>query len=434
MSSRLPAALRGYRMFSVAMTPLTPLLLARRLRHGKEHRLRLAERRGVSVMARPPGPLVWLHGASVGELASVLPLIERIRARAIDVLVTTGTVTSGGLAEQRLPRGVIHQFVPLDVPLFVRRFLEHWQPDLALFVESDLWPNILIETSQRGVPMILVNGRLSENSFKRWRYLPATIGDLLRRLDLCLARTPADAERLSELGAPHVVTTGDLKLDGPAPPADRGKLAALQNAIAGRPIIAAASTHAGEETAIIDAHRRLRANFAGLLTLIAPRHPERGPGVAEIARAVGLKVRLRSRGELPEATTDVYVADTVGELGLLYRLAPIVFVGGSLVKHGGQNPIEPARLGAAILHGPHVWNFAEIYAALDAAHGAEPVADAGKLTAAIAAWMAQPQARDRVADTARATVDSLSGALERTLQSLDPYLMQLRLRQRADHA
>ena len=434
MSGRLPATLRGYRMFSVAMTPITPLLLARRLRRGKEHRLRLAERRGISTMARPPGPLVWLHGASVGELASVLPLIERIRAREIDVLVTTGTVTSGGLAEQRLPRGVIHQFVPLDVPMFVRRFLEHWQPDLALFVESDLWPNIMIETSQRGVPMILVNGRVSENSYRRWRYLPATIGDLLRRLDLCLARTPADAERLSELGAPHVVTTGDLKLDGPAPPADRVKLADLQAAIAGRPTIAAASTHAGEETAIIDAHRRLRTNFAGLLTLIAPRHPERGPGVAEIARAVGLTVRLRSRGELPESSTDIYVADTVGELGLIYRLAPIVFVGGSLVKHGGQNPIEPARLGAAILHGPHVGNFAEIYAALDAAHGAELIADAGKLTAGIDALMAQPEVRARVADAARATVDSLSGALERTLQSLDPYLMQLRLRQRADNA
>ena len=256
----------------------------------------------------------------------------------------------------------------------------------------------------------------------------------MRRLDLCLARTPADAERLSELGAPHVVTTGDLKLDGPAPPADRVKLADLQAAIAGRPTIAAASTHAGEETAIIDAHRRLRTNFAGLLTLIAPRHPERGPGVAEIARAVGLKVRLRSRGELPESSTDIYVADTVGELGLIYRLAPIVFVGGSLVKHGGQNPIEPASLGAAILHGPHVGNFAEIYAALDQAHGAELIADAGKLTAGIGALMAQPEVRARVADAARATVDSLSGALERTLQSLDPYLMQLRLRQRADNA
>ncbi len=434
MSGRLPAVLRAYRLFSVAMTPLTPLFLARRLRHGKEHSLRVPERRGVSVTARPPGPLVWLHGASIGELISVLPLIERIHAREINVLVTSGTVTSGGLAEQRLPRGVIHQFVPIDVPMFVRRFLDHWQPDLALFVESELWPNIMIETSERGVPMILVNGRLSENSFRRWRLLPVAIGDLLRRLDLCLARTPADAERISELGAPHVVTTGDLKLDGPAPPADRAKLAALKNAIGGRALIAAASTHDGEETAVIEAHQRLRANFPGLLTLIVPRHPERGGGVAEIARAAGLKVRMRSRGELPDAATDVYVADTVGELGLIYRLAPIVFVGGSLVPHGGQNPIEPAKLGAAILHGPHVWNFADIYGALDAAHGAEPVADASKLAAGFAALLAQAAARERVAKSARTTVERLSGALERTLQSLDPYLMQLRLQQRADNA
>ena len=434
MSGRLPAVLRAYRLFSVAMTPLTPLFLARRLRHGKEHSLRVPERRGVSVTARPPGPLVWLHGASIGELISVLPLIERIHAREINVLVTSGTVTSGGLAEQRLPRGVIHQFVPIDVPMFVRRFLDHWQPDLALFVESELWPNIMIETSERGVPMILVNGRLSENSFRRWRRLPVTIGDLLRRLDLCLARTPADAERISELGAPHVVTTGDLKLDGPAPPADRAKLAALKKAIGGRALIAAASTHDGEETAVIDAHQRLRANFPGLLTLIVPRHPERGGGVAEFARAAGLKVRMRSRGELPDAATDVYVADTVGELGLIYRLAPIVFVGGSLVPHGGQNPIEPAKLGAAILHGPHVWNFADIYGALDAAHGAEPVADASKLAAGFAALLAQAAARERVAKSARTTVERLSGALERTLQSLDPYLMQLRLHQRADNA
>ncbi|MGA2565953.1 MAG: 3-deoxy-D-manno-octulosonic acid transferase [Pseudolabrys sp.] len=434
MSDRLPAALRAYRILSGVMTPLAPLFLARRLRHGKEHGVRLPERRGVSAAARPLGPLVWLHGASVGELISVLPLIERIHAREVDLLVTSGTVTSGGLAEQRLPRGVIHQFVPIDVPLFVRRFLNHWQPDLALFVESELWPNIMIETARRGVPMILVNGRLSENSFRRWRHLPATIGALLQRLDLCLARTPADAERLSELGAPHVVTTGDLKLDGPAPPADRGKLAALQRATAGRPLIAAASTHAGEEAAMIDAHLKLCANFPNLLTLIVPRHPERGAGVADIARAAGLNVKLRSRGELPDARTDIYVADTVGELGLIYRMAPIVFVGGSLAEHGGQNPIEPAKLGAAILHGPHVWNFAEIYAELDRAHGAELVVDASKLTAALGAMMAQPEARTRIAEAARMTVESLGGALERALQSLDPYLMQLRLHRRADNA
>ncbi len=434
MSNRLPAALRAYRMFSAAITPLTPLFLARRLRHGKEHGVRLPERRGVSVAARPFGPLVWLHGASVGELISVLPLIERIHAREVNLLVTSGTVTSSGLAEQRLPRGVMHQFVPIDVPFFVRRFLDHWQPDLALFVELELWPNIIIETSRRGVPMILVNGRLSENSFRRWRYLPASIGDLLGRLDLCLARTPADAERLSELGAPHVVTTGDLKLDGPAPPADRGKLVALQRTTAGRPLIAAASTHDGEEAAMIDAHLRLRATFPNLLTLIVPRHPERGIGVAEIARTAGLNVKLRSRGELPDAATNIYIADTVGELGLIYRLAPVVFVGGSLVRHGGQNPIEPAKLGAAILHGPYVWNFADIYAALDHAHGAELVADASKLTAAFGSMLTRPDVRTRVAETARTTIEALGGALENTLQSLDPYLMQLRLHQRTDNA
>jgi 3-deoxy-D-manno-octulosonic-acid transferase len=433
VSDRLPAALRAYRLFSTAMTPLTPLFLARRQRLGKEHGLRLGERRGVSAKGRPHGPLVWLHGASVGELISVLPLIERIHAREVNLLVTSGTVTSGGLAEQRLPRDVIHQFVPIDVPYFVRRFLDHWEPDLALFVESELWPNIMIETSRRAVPMILINGRLSANSFRRWQHAPATIGDLLRRLDLCLARTPADAERLSELGARHVVTTGDLKLDGPAPPADRDKLAALQRAVAGRPLIAAASTHEGEEAAMVDAHLKLRANFPNLLTVIAPRHPERGESVAELARALGLAARLRSRGELPDATTEIYIADTVGELGLIYRLAPIVFIGGSLIKHGGQNPIEPAKLGATILHGPHVANFAEIYAALDEAHGAELIVNATKLTAGLAAMMAQPDVRAGVADAAYRTVTALGGALERTLASLDPYLMQLRL-QRADDA
>jgi 3-deoxy-D-manno-octulosonic-acid transferase len=433
VSDRLPAALRAYRLFSTAMTPLTPLFLARRQRLGKEHGLRLGERRGVSAKGRPHGPLVWLHGASVGELISVLPLIERIHAREVNLLVTSGTVTSGGLAEQRLPREVIHQFVPIDVPYFVRRFLDHWEPDLALFVESELWPNIMIETSRRAVPMILINGRLSANSFRRWQHAPATIGDLLRRLDLCLARTPADAERLSELGARHVVTTGDLKLDGPAPPADRDKLAALQRAVAGRTLIAAASTHEGEEAAMVDAHLKLRANFPNLLTVIAPRHPERGESVAELARAAGLAARLRSRGELPDATTEIYIADTVGELGLIYRLAPIVFIGGSLIKHGGQNPIEPAKLGATILHGPHVANFAEIYAALDEAHGAELIVDATKLTAGLAAMMAQPDVRAGVADAAYRTVTALGGALERTLASLDPYLMQLRL-QRADDA
>ena len=434
MSGKMPVGLRMYRLLSAAAGPFAPILLARRLKRGKEHRQRLRERRGESRIKRPEGPLVWLHGASVGELASVLPLIDRIRARRISMLVTTGTVTSGGLAEQRLPRGVIHQFIPLDIPRFVRRFLGHWQPDLALFVESELWPNMIIEASGLGIPMVLVNARLSKNSFERWRRLPNSIADLLRRLDLCLPGTSSDAARLSELGASNVVTTGNLKLDVPAPPADPAALTSLQEAIAGRPVIAAASTHAGEEGVVIDVHNRLRTNFPGLLTLIAPRHPERGPAVAEIAAAAGLGAALRSRGDLPKRTTQIYVADTVGELGLIYRLAPAVFIGGSLVKHGGQNPIEAAKLRTAILHGPHVWNFAEIYAALDNAHGAELINDVDRLTAHFAAWLADPDGCARVSDAGHNVVENLGGVLNRTMAALDPYLMQLQLRQRTSDA
>jgi 3-deoxy-D-manno-octulosonic-acid transferase len=224
--------------------------------------------------------------------------------------------------------------------------------------------------------------------------------------------------------------TGNLKLDVPAPPVDAGKLAAMRAVVRQRPVIAAASTHPGEEAVIIDAVRRLRQSFPGLLTIIAPRHPERGSGVVEIATAAGLNAVARSRGLLPDRGTDVYVADTIGELGLIYRLAPIVFMGGSLVRHGGQNPIEAAKLGAAILHGPHVWNFTEIYAALDEAHGAEEVLDVSKLAQRIGSWLTDAALRKRVADAGLATVDQLGGALRRTLSAIEPYLMQLDLERR----
>jgi len=432
LHDRQPLALRLYRLaFNTAAPPLASRLLAWRLRRGKEHPARLAERYGKASLPRPPGPLIWLHCASVGELLAVIPLIERIRARNFAVLVTSGTVTSAALAAQRLPAGALHQFIPLDASRFVGRFLDHWRPDLALFVESDLWPNFIMACAERAVPMMLVNGRVSERSFRRWGLLPGVIAALLARFDLCLAQSGADAERFAQLGAPRISSIGNLKLDVPAPPADDLALCKLRPIIGTRPVIAAASTHTGEETTIMAAHRRLRATCPSLLTVIAPRHPERGPGIAEMAKLGGLSVALRSRGELPKPDVDVFVADTLGELGLIYRLAPIVFMGGSLARHGGQNPVEAIRLGAAIVHGPHVWNFAEIYGALDAAHGAERVTDENALTACLAAWLAKPPARKAVADAAVVAVGKLGGALERTLAALDPYLMQLRLEQRA---
>jgi 3-deoxy-D-manno-octulosonic-acid transferase len=434
VSEPLPVLLRLYRLASAAATPLAPTLLAHRLKHGREHPSRMEERYGETQIARPEGPLVWVHGASVGELIAVIPLIERIHRKEFAVLCTSGTVSSAQVAEQRLPPDVIHQFVPIDAPRFVERFFDHWRPDLALFVESDLWPNLIITAKERGIPLILVNGRVSERSFNRWRFVPSTIGALLRRFDLCLAQSAGHAARYRDLGAPRISTTGNLKLDVPEPPADAVELAALRAAIGDRPTIAAASTHAGEETALIEAHRRLRNSFPHLLTIIAPRHPDRGPGIVEIANASGLSTTLRSRGALPNLNDDIYVVDTMGELGLVYRLAPIVFVGGSLASHGGQNPIEPIKLGAAILHGPHVWNFSEIYDALDAAHGADVVADVGKLAVRLGALLKDPGQRTDLVTAARATVKSLGGALERTLAALDPYLVDLRMDRPESHA
>lgn len=434
MAERLPWTLKGYRLATAAATPVTEALLRYRLRRGKEHPQRLPERRGLSSVARPGGPLVWVHAASVGELVSVLPLIEAIRGRTIAVLVTAGTVTAAEVAAQRLPAGAIHQFVPLDTPQYAGRFLNHWQPDLALIVESDLWPNLIMASARRKIPLILINGRISDRSFRRWRLAPRTIAALLGRFDLCLAQSADDTERFAELGAPRYLTTGNLKLDVPAPTADSSRLWMMQTAIGVRPVIAAASTHPGEEEMVIGAHRRLKPSFPSLLTIVVPRHPERGPAVAAIAKAAGLSFALRSRGEMPDRSTEIYVADTLGELGVFYRIAPIVFMGGSLVGHGGQNPIEPAKLGCAIVHGPHVWNFADLYAALDRDKAAELVRDPDQLTARIGAWLKDTEARGRAAQAGKRIMETLAGGMERTVAALDPYLMQLHLEQRGGNA
>lgn len=434
MPSSMPATLRLYSRLSAAAAPLTPALLKRRLKQGKEDPARIDERRGITRRPRPAGPLIWIHGASVGEVLAAAALIERLRALNIRILLTSGTVTSAAVVAKRFPPDIIHQYVPYDSPRFVARFLDHWQPGLALFIESDLWPNLILAGGARRLPMVLINGRMSHRSFPRWRRLSGTIAALLEQFDICLVQSGIDAERFTVLGSRNVITTGNLKLDVQAPPADEARLERLLFVTRGRPVVVAASTHPGEEEILLKTHRTLAVHFPSLLTVIVPRHPGRGEAIARMIAASGAQVARRSLEELPTARTDIYIADTMGELGLFYRLAPIVFMGGSLVPHGGQNPIEAVKLNASIVHGPHVFNFTDVYDALDRAGGARRAGDGEALTKQLGHLLNDSAARDAAATAAAQVVDRLGGALDRTLAALEPYLLQLRLERGAPDA
>src|SRR3981081_2656870 len=427
LANSLPMTLRVYQKLSFAVVPLAPALIKRRLKQGKEDPARIGERRGMSKDIRPHGPLVWIHGASVGEVLAAAALIEKLRALNIRILLTSGTVTSAAVVAKRFPADIIHQYVPYDAPRYVARFLDHWRPSLALFIESDLWPNLILASAARRLPMVLINGRMSHRSFPRWRRVSNTISALLGRFDVCLAQSQLDADRFAALGSRNVVTTGNLKLDVPAPPADPAKLERLMSMTRGRPIVVAASTHPGEEEILMETHRTLAGYFPGLLTVIVPRHPDRGEAIARMISASGLNPTLRSHEDLPTATTDIYVAGTMGELGLFYRLAPIVFMGGSLVEHGGQNPIEAIKLGASIIHGPHVFNFTEVYETLDGAGGARRADSTEALVKQLGQLLDDPAPRQWSLNAAELVVEKLGGALERTLGALEPYLLQLRL-------
>jgi 3-deoxy-D-manno-octulosonic-acid transferase len=391
-----------YRLATRALEPVAPLLLKRRAAKGKEDLARLHERLARPTMARPDGKLVWLHGASVGESLSILPLVERLTAERPDatILVTSGTVTSAELLARRLPAGVIHQFVPIDTPGGARRFIAHWRPDLAVFVESELWPNLLLAAKAAGTRLALVSAKLSDKSFDGWRTRPFAAHLLFSGFDLILAQDARAAERFTSLGG-TVAGEADLKFGSAALPVDAAELTRLKAAFDGRPLLLAASTHEGEDEIVLDAYAVL-PNRPRLV--IVPRHVERGLAIAAAARARGLSASLR--GLDPTATSEVTVADTLGELGLWFRLADLTVVAGSLVPGvGGHNPLEPARLSCPIVSGPHVENWLTAYAELSAVEGAT-LADAGVLSERLAAALADPAAGKAQAERAAAFVEA----------------------------
>ena len=348
-----------YKIMTYLGTPLLWLLLRYRLMRGKEDPKRLKERMGTPSQSSPKGHLVWLHAASVGEAQSALILIEKISLQAPGTrfLVTSGTLTSATLMAKRLPDRAIHQYYPLDNPLWVNRFLDHWQPDLALWMESELWPNMLQAIKTRNIPAVLINARLSDKSFRRWKVFKSIASKLVSTFNLIMAQTGQDATHYQSLGATNIVVTDNIKYSAAPLPINDNDLQTLQSAIQKRPLWLYASTHDGEESLACRLHTQLKEKHPDILTVIVPRHPERRDDIEQQAKIMGLNITMRGEEKkLPANNTDIYISDTLGELGLFYRLSPIAVIGRSFSNDGGggHNPIEAAQLNCAVLTGPNV--------------------------------------------------------------------------------
>ena len=354
------------KLYKAVLAIMYPLALNRyiekRKKNGKEDLARFNERLGKATMPRPKGNLIWMHGASVGEAVSMLPLIKTLLNMYPDlhIMVTTGTVTSAEVMAKRLPERAFHQYFPLEHPLYAARFIRHWKPNLVLWFESEFWPAMLSTIKKHNIPLILVNGRISNKSFRRWQQFEFAIRQILACFTLCLGQSDEDTRRLQLLGAKNTASLGNLKYAGLPLPVDEAKKALLAEQFGGRPVWLVSSTHDDEESKIGRFLKDLEQKVPGVLTVIVPRHPHRGVEIKDkLVSEYGLNVSLRSAGEAISAETEVYVADTIGELGIFYELINIVFIGGSLIPHGGQNFMEPSRYRDATIVGPHMFNFTD---------------------------------------------------------------------------
>lgn len=418
--------LRLYRrLMAMAALPLIALIWVRSKR-GLEEDSHSCERKGAATIARPAGTVLWVHAASVGEMQSVMPLIKKLLAdnAALTCLVTTVTVTAARLVRRLNNSNIIHQYAPFDHPRWVDAFLDHWKPDAAIWVESELWPNALFAAKARGIPMLMVNGRLSVRSAVRWGKARGAIADILNVFDVCLAQSDGDAKRLTSLGAKNVVVAGNMKYSGAPLPCDAAQLADLRTRIGVRPTLLFASTHDGEEMMALRAYQALAAKHPGLLVVVMPRHPARGDAIAATFDAQGATVARRSQQQDIMPGTQIYLADTLGEPGLFYRLSPVVYVGNSLISQpgGGHNPVEPAQLGCAIVYGPHMWNFTEIDYDLRRTHAAMMVRTEQELWAAFDMLLNDPGKTAAMGEAARRFVGEQNGVLDKIATHLRPAL------------
>lgn len=416
--------LNVYKAMMQAGTPLLEAYLKKRETRGKEDPARAHERRGRAVLPRAAGALAWFHAASVGESLSLLAIIARVLEthKGLQVMVTTGTVASARLMADRLPAGAFHQYMPVDHPAWVATFLDHWRPDFVVWSESEFWPNMLSAIKSRNIPAVLMNARMSEGSFRRWKWAKGAIAEILSVFSLCLAQNAAEAARLEQLGAKNVRVAANVKYAAAHLPVDDAKLAEMQAQVSGRKTILWASTHPGEEKLAIETHAGLRAQFPDLLTIIVPRHAPRGQDVQDLAQQQSFSAGLRSRNEAPR---DIYIADTMGELGLFYRLCKTVVVGGSFADIGGHNPIEPGQLGCVIFYGPQMYNFITINEDFLSAQAAVQLDGAHALKMKLAEALAAPEAFASYGDNAQRLTAEKSVAASALASMLDPWLEKL---------
>ncbi|HBM91161.1 MAG TPA: 3-deoxy-D-manno-octulosonic acid transferase [Rhodospirillaceae bacterium] len=416
--------MKPYRLLTDFLAPLINLYLRIRQQRGREDQDRFQERLGIASLPRPAGKLVWCHAASVGEMMSVMTLLQALRARHEEwtILLTTGTVTSAQLIAKRLPEGVLHQYVPVDRWSYVTHFLDHWQPDLALWIESELWPNMLTALKKRNVPAALLNGRMSERSYRRWRFIKNGAEKMLSVFSLGLAQTGTEANRFASLGLKNVSAIGNLKYAATPLPCDENALLKLRTEIGERPVWLMASTHSGEEEIALRVHAKLARKRKNLLTIIVPRHPERGHEIAKIITKTGLSFAQRSKKEEITSATSLYLADTMGELGLFYRLTKTVCLAGSFTW-GGHNPIEPVQLGCAVIFGPRMDNFSVMADDILGHRAAQQVDNEEELIEALETHMEHPEESRRLIEAAKPWLKEKQSVLEETLLLLDPFFM-----------
>lgn len=418
--------LRVYNFVFWCLSPYWGFFLRQRIKRGKENPTRYRERMGVSALPKPTTDIIWVNAVSVGEALAVVPLIERLPeiypagAKPIKVMLTTSTTSAAEIIKDKLPPHAFHQYTVIDHPLYVKRFLEHWRPVAAFWVESELWPNMITQTAKRKIPMVLINARLSPKTVRNWSRLKFFAHFLLSRFDICLAQNETNKEALLALGAKQVAVSGNLKYDAAPLVYDEGQKNQWQEKLQGNQVFLAASTHAGEDEIIIAAHRAMVQEGRKIKTIIAPRHPHRAQKIMELTE--GLKTTFYSHNPLSAQEVDIYIIDKIGVLGLFYALADVVFMGGSLVNQGGQNPLEPARLHCALLSGEHVFNFQEVYN-LFQQQGGVKIIHKENLTKTLAHLFSNPQEIKTMADSVKQSTDSLKGALDMTLTALQPQLI-----------